>query len=55
MKNACLWYTVFSVLKVLLPKKIQHGATATPSFSGAKEKIFLHNIGVDKREGVDKK
>lgn len=28
---------------------------ATPSFSGAKEKIFLHNIGVDKKEGVDKK
>ena len=30
-------------------------APATTSFSGAKEKIFLHNIGVDKKEGVDKK
>ena len=55
MKNTCLWYIVFPVLKVILIKKIQNGAPTTPSFSGAKGKIFLHNIGVDKREGVDKK
>ena len=27
---------------------------ATAPFSGAKEKFFLDNIGVEEREGVDK-
>ena len=30
-------------------------APATPPFSRAKKYFFIHNIGLDEREGVDKK
>ena len=31
------------------------GSSSTQPFPGAKEKNFLHKIGVDERQGVDQK